>query len=109
MKSLTPIKLDDLKAEQVRKEHHDAITAMQKSPIVSTVHVQDVSLANGIATPVPHTLGRIPKMVKIGAPRGAAAAGYITEVRDGSVDRSKYVNLQANGFGATVVVDLEVT
>jgi hypothetical protein len=109
MKKLTPIKLDDLKAEQVRQEHHDLLTDVSARAIVGTVHVQNVSLANGVVTPVPHTLGRIPKMVKFSAPRGAAAAGYITEVRNAATDRSKFVNLQANGFGATIVLDIEVT
>ena len=100
-----PLKLDDETAERVRDSHHKAIEEMQSLPGVRTRIVPGVSLVDGVATPVSHKLGRIPLFVTASIPRGAVSAGYIVETsRD-----AQSVTLTANGYGATIVVDLAVS
>jgi hypothetical protein len=108
MKAPLDIALDDADAERVRRSHGDAIRELQGMPAASTVIIADVSLANGVDTPVPHRLGRRPRMVIVSPPRGASTTGRITEVRTGSHDRTQVVVLRADGWGATVAVDLAV-
>jgi hypothetical protein len=108
MKQLTAIKLENDNAERVRREHHDAITEIQKKPAVNSLTISDVQLANGVTTPISHGLGKAPTHVTPSAPRGATAAGYIVEIRDGTVDRTKQIALQANSYGATITVDVKV-
>lgn len=108
MKKLPTIVLADLDAEQVRRSHHEAIEALQRIPAASAKTLSNVSLANGASTFVPHGLGRTPTMVKPSMPRGASSSGYIVEIRDNSYDRTKQLKLQANGYGATITVDIEV-
>ena len=98
----TDIRLDDERAEQVRRSHAAAIKALQDAtPRV----VSGVQLKNGIATTVAHSLGRAPRIVIVGVPRGAVSAGYITD--DAKKDRSSSVTLTATGYGATITVDVE--
>lgn len=104
---ITP-KLDDVSAEAVRRAHESAILDLQRLPSAQLRVLKDVSLADGIATPIPHGLGRVPQWVGISAVRGAASAGYINEKRDGTQNRHQFVVLQADDFGATVTVDLVV-
>lgn len=108
MKKLPTIVLADLDAEQVRRSHHEAIETIQRTAVVNGKTVANVSLANGASTFVPHGLGRTPTIIKPSIPRGATSAGYIVEIRDSSYDRTKLLKLQANGFGATITIDLEV-
>lgn len=108
MRQLTAIKLDDTTAERVRREHHDAIQEVQQAPALAIKTIAGQQLANGVTTPIAHTLGRSPVFVTASIPRGATSAGYIVEVRTSTVDRTKYIQLQANGYGATITVDLEV-
>ncbi len=111
MVSLLPIALDrdatPQQLERVRRNHHDAIAEIQRQRSVSSRIIENVTLADGAATPIPHGMGR-----KVFAthtpPRGAVTAGVITEVRDGSHDPTKYVVLQADGYGATITTDLKV-
>jgi hypothetical protein len=102
------IRLDDHKSEQVRRSHHDAIVEQQGLPFSSARVISDVSLADGVVTPVSHGLGRLPLWVRESCVRGAASTGRIEEVRDGSVDRRKQIALKATGWGATVTVDVVV-
>lgn len=99
--------LDDEKAEIARREHERKIVELQQVPAAGMRIVKDVSLADSVATPIPHGLGR-PVIVFVSPPRGATATGRIIEVRDGSVDRGKFVVLKATGWGATIVIDLAV-
>lgn len=98
-----PLKLDDEKAERVRRSHEAALLELQARP-ASGERIVTVSLADGKATPVAHGLGRAPIMVTPSIVRGAASAGYIVETRDG--DRTKAVTLTANGYGATVTLEV---
>ena len=95
-------------AEVARREHDKAIRALQALPAMATRIINDVSLADGVETPVAHGLGRVPRIAIPSAPRGASTAGLLEEVRTGSHDRTRYVVLKASGFGATVIVDVEV-
>lgn len=100
--------LDDDKAELVRLEHERKILELQGQPLVGARALRDVQLADAVATPVAHGLGR-EATVLVSPPRGASSTGRITEVRaTGGPDRSKFVVLQANGWGATITVDLVV-
>lgn len=99
--------LDDEKADIARREHERKIVELQQAPATGMRLVAGVSLADGIATPVAHGLGR-PATVLVSPPRGPSSSGRIEEVRDGSQDRNKYVVLKATGWGATIVVDLAV-
>lgn len=102
------IKLDDDAAERVRRSHAQAISNLQTMPSASMVVIPNVSLADTVATPVAHTLGRAPTFVRESTPRGAVSAGRIDEIRDNSVDRTRFVLLKATGFGATITVDIQV-
>jgi hypothetical protein len=94
-------------AERVRRAHDQAIREMQQLPAAATRIIADVDLADGVTTQIAHGLGRAPKIILHSPPRGPVTSGRIEEVRDG-IDRTKYVALAANGFGATVTVDVEV-
>jgi hypothetical protein len=100
--------LDDEDAEICRREFERKIIELQGLPFASARVIASVTLADGVATAVPHGLGRVASFVSASVPRNAAGAGYIVEVRDGSVDRTKYLNLKASGYGATITVDLVV-
>lgn len=102
------VRLDDEKSEVVRRNHDQRISFIERSPAASLLVIQDVELADGVETTVAHSLGRKPKIIIYGAPRGPVAAGWIEEVRLGNVDRTKCIVLKANSYGATITVDIEV-
>lgn len=108
LKAPLSLKLADDATDRVRRNHADRILELQQLPAASLKVVPDVSLADGVTTPVAHGLGRPAAWCQVSVPRGATAAGYLVEIRDGSLDRAKYVAIQANGYGATVVVDVAV-
>lgn len=108
LKAPLNLRLADDATDRVRRNHEDRILELQKLPAASLKVIPAVSLADGVTTPVAHGLGRAPTWCQASIPRGAASAGYLVEIRDGSVDRAKYVALQANGYGATVTVDVAV-
>lgn len=105
--SLLAIKLADDQAERVRRSHHDAIGELQRGPFAGARIIKDVELVDGVQRTVPHGFGR-PVVVLISPPRGAVTSGRVDEIRDAANDRSKYVTLVANDYGATVTVDLVV-
>lgn len=98
----TPAGLD-----RIRRNHADAIREMQQTSGISARKIKDVVLVDGVPTPIPHGLGR-PAFVTHTPPRGAAAAGRIDEIRDGSHDRNQYVVLRAIGYGGPITVDVKV-
>lgn len=102
------LRLNDDVAERVRRSHAQAIHELQDAPASSLLLIAGVTLAEGVATQVPHGLGRVPTFVRESTPRGAVSAGRIDEIRDGSVDRAKFVLLKATGYGATITVDVQV-
>ncbi len=107
MIQLLPLVLADSDVERVRRNHHDALAELQGLPLAGARILRDVSLVDGVATPIAHGLGRAAFVVN-SPPRGATTAGVITEIRDGTQDRSKVVVLKASGYGATITVDLQV-
>lgn len=105
----TARRLSDPDAEKVRQEHAQVLREITSHPVMQTKVIPDVSLPDATVVQVAHGLGRAPSIVKISTPRGAASAGYINELRDGtSGDRSKTIALKASGYGATITVDIEV-
>lgn len=108
MISLLSIRLPDEQIERVRRNHHDALVELQRLPLSSARILEGVELANGIATPIPHGLGRSPLFVLPSAPRGASSTGRIEEVRDSGFPRDRYVTLRATGWGATIALEVLV-
>ena len=100
--------LDDAKTDQAMRGHREALQAITDHPVMATRYVPNVSLADGVVTQVAHGLGRVPVFVRESCPRGGVAVGAIEDVRTGGYDRTKYVALRATGWGATIVVDLQV-
>ena len=100
----------DAVADRARRELTEAVRELQRSPLAAGQVISNVSLADGIATTVPHHLGRLPTFVSCSVPRGPSTSGRIEEIRStsGTNDRTKYVTLTANGYGATVTVDVVV-
>lgn len=107
MITLLAIKLADDTIERVRRNLHAAIDELQRLPAARAVFIKNVELGDGVTTPIAHSLGR-PVFVKHSPVRGAVSAGFIEELRDGQHDRSRFIVLRANDYGATVTVDLEV-
>ena len=101
-------RLPDPALDAVRQDHAAAIGELQNLPAASMRVIQGVELADGIATPVAHGLGRPAAWVRESCPRGAATAGLVEEIRTGTGDRRKVVVLRATGWGATITVDLLV-
>lgn len=108
VKRLTNTTLPEAAAERVRQEHHRAIEELQALPCVTLRVIRDVELEDGKPKPVPHGLGRPALWVRESCPRGASTTGRVTEVRTGSGDRKHVVVLQADGWGATITVDVLV-
>ena len=109
MKAGLAIALDDEKAERCNRNHRERIDELQSVPIVGARLVLGIDLADGVATPVPHKLGKLYTVAIPTAPRGAVSTGRITEIRaTGGAAPEKYVTLQADGYGATIRIDLVV-
>jgi len=107
MSSVFTSPLPDVAAERARREHDEQLRALQKRPGVLLEVLPNIELADGAAVYVKHGLGRAPRWAAPSIVRGAVATGRIDELREG-VDRTKYIVLQASGFGATITIDLAV-
>ena len=110
MKVTPPItpRIADASIERVRRELTDKIVDQQKLPATSLKSIQNIALADGVATPIQHGLGRKPVWSCPSPPRGPTTTGRIEEVRDGTQDRAKVIVLKATGWGATITIDLAV-
>lgn len=113
MIQLLDVLLPDQLLERVRRNIVDSIRELQRQPfssakILSGSDGTGVLLLDGVPTPVAHGLGRIPSWVGVSCIRGAAGIGRVDEIRDGSVDRTRYVLLTAIGYGAPIRADLAV-
>lgn len=86
----------------------DALREQQSLPTANEKLIEDITLQDGVPTAIAHGLGRPARWMKESCVRGGTANGRIEEVRDGSVDRSKYVNLRAVGFGGPITIALRV-
>lgn len=99
----------DAVIEEMRRDLARAITDLQRDMNEQqALIIANVTLPDATPVTVPHKLGRAPQFVRASVVRGAAAAGYINEIRSAAIDRAKYIQLQADDFGATIVLDLEV-
>lgn len=107
MKRPIGIRLEDVNAERVRQSHHDAITELQAQPSTGERTIAGIELADSVATPIAHGLGRAPTFFSLTPPQGATATGRIIETRTG-VDRTKFIVLTATGWGATITQDMAV-
>jgi hypothetical protein len=104
--ALIVTKLADELIERVRANFFAAISELQRLRIIGATVLTDIELENGVETLVAHPLGRR-VAVFISPVRDASTSGRIEELRDG-VDAKKFIKLKANGYGATVTVDVLV-
>ncbi len=95
-------------AEAARRVTEACIREIQDLPASGMRVLKDVTLADGIATPIAHKLGRAPAWVQSSCPRNATSTGRIVEVRNGSHNRAEVVVLTATGHGATITVDVAI-
>lgn len=98
------VKLDDDKAERVRRSHDERIKELQHVPVVMGRLFQ-VQLEEGKETPIAHRLGR--RAVALpSAPRGGAVAGNLSEIISDRYDPREFTVLRADNWMATVTVDV---
>lgn len=90
--------------ERIRRNLVDVARELQGQRVLRVVK-EDLVLADGVATPIAHGLGRR-AFVLLSPVRGATATGRIEEIRDGSHDSTKFAVLKATGFGGPVTVDV---
>lgn len=101
-------RLADEAAERARRNHEERLVELQQLPCVGLTPLGEISLVDGVATPIAHGLGRKPLMVFVSPVRGASSSGRVEEVRGAPHDRTRVVVLKATGFGATVTADVGV-
>ena len=102
------VRLADPDADRVRRNHDERIAELAGLPAAGLRVIRNVSLADGVDTPVSHGLGRVPSWVAPSAVRGAIANGRIEEVRTNGSDRTMITVLRAVGYGTTITVDVAV-
>ncbi len=108
MRRLIQVHLPDPTLERVRQDLVAAVDELQSMPLAAARVVSGVVLADGVATPVAHGLGRPATWVRESCPRNPISTGRVEEIRTGSHDRSKFVVLKATGWGATITVDIVI-
>jgi hypothetical protein len=108
MKALSNASLPNPLLDRVRRDLTEAVRELQRLPSSEMRVIENVTLATGIETPVAHGLGRPARWVQASCPRDGTTSGRILEIRSGNYDRAKYVVLKANGWGATITVDVVV-
>lgn len=91
--------------DQMLRSLFRAVAELQESG--GLVH-ENVTLTNNSETTLAHGLGRSPVFVWVSPPRNSISTGRITETRDTDIDRNKFVQIGAYGWGADVVVDVWV-
>lgn len=106
MKVLSNASVADPVVDRVRRDLTEAVRELQRLPQIRVI--ENVTLADGVETPVAHGLGRPAIWVRESSPRGASSSGRVEEVRNGKHDRSRYVVLKATGFGASVICSVAV-
>jgi hypothetical protein len=105
----TAVRLDDDKAERVRRNHDERIRELQAVPVVRGNLIKGIELADATTTPISHGLGRRATVfVSPAQATSGATTGRIREIRSADYDQRKFVVLQADGWGETVTVDLWV-
>ena len=116
---LTPtqdLSVDDPTVDRILDSHARGLSEIQLLPAFGLRVVQNVELVEAKNTFVAHPLGRLPVFVGVSAIRGALTAGMVRDITDGKlpsifaspVDRNRFVVLRADGYGATIHVDIMV-
>jgi len=85
-------------------ELDDRLKVLEGIALLRGRHIADVALPNAVQTKVRHQLGRTPFGYLTAGMTGAAAAGYINVIRRDN----EILTLEANGFGATIVLAMWV-
>lgn len=100
------IRFADQDQERWRRNVEAQVRELQTVPAASLVVLSGVELADGIETKIAHRLGRRPVLTFPSFVRGAITTGRIDE--GDSADPTKYLVLTANGWGATITIDIGV-
>jgi hypothetical protein len=103
-----PVRLKDPEVERAVRELRQESDRLAALPAAGVRILADQALEDGVATPIAHGLGRPAAWACPSAPRDAVTSGRIVEVRSDEWDRDQYVVLQADGWGATITIDLAV-
>ena len=93
--------------ERFRRSHHEAIAELQAIARTAPTIVPNVTLVDAVPATIAHKLGRRPVFVQVSVTRGAGAPGYINETLSQRTD--KVIVLEANDYGATITVDVQVS
>lgn len=56
----SPLRTGDQLLDRVQETIRSALSEVEECPVIGGVYLEEVELANGAETTVPHTLGRIP-------------------------------------------------
>lgn len=113
-----PLQLEpeDAMTKRITTSLAQGIQELQGLPAMGMRVLRDVKLEDTINTFVSHGLGRRPLWVRESCVRGAVSTGIVRDLSDGAlvglftgpVDRNRYVVLRADGYGATITVDILV-
>lgn len=79
---------------------------LQNQPWLAAAGFTGIALEDGVTKKLKHGLGRRYREVYLTPPKGPASTGRIEELT--ADDPTKEVWLQANGYGATVTVNVRV-
>lgn len=104
LRTPTQPRQDDPKVERAFKDQARTVDTIAAAPGVNMAVLGAFELADGVETPIPHKLGKVPSAAWASFVRGPVTVGMIEEVTSSSWDRAKYLTLKASGYGATVTV-----
>lgn len=71
---LLDAQLPDTLGEQIRTSHAEALRELRRGVFAEAVLLAGVELAGGVETPIAHKLGRKPRLIVVGVPRGEGIA-----------------------------------
>lgn len=101
--------IEDQTISRVAQSLTRAVEELQQHRGVASVQKFDVELPAGEEVSVAHGLG-FRAFVQISPVRGASTSGRVEEVLDETrYDHSRVVVLKAEGFGATVLVNVRMS
>jgi hypothetical protein len=106
MRQLLSLVLPDQLLERVRSNFVEVIRELQASLFVGGRLLKDVSLGDGVETPIAHGLGRAPQIVLTSPVRDPRLVGMIEELRSTGHDRSRFIVLKASGYDQAITVDV---
>ncbi len=99
-------RLADDQTEIARSSIEDRVRRLENAPLAGAKILRAISLEDGIQTAIPHGMGRKVRPY-LSPPATPSATGRIEDQTGLSSDYppSQYIILEANGFGATILVD----